>query len=152
MPQHTWSLEEVESQLNQLKNGTLKGTYGVNIVNTVSDLVFKMDLKGKSVLVIGSERPWLEVIALAAGAGSVTTLEYGEILSQHPQISTITPKDFRSAYLEDKLPLFDAVLSFSSLEHSGLGRCVCYDLIYSNVYIYILIIRCYVLSRRSSYA
>ena len=86
------------------------------------DDLLKIDLEGKSVLVIGSERPWLEVVALAAGAANVVTLEYGEIVSQHHQINTITPKDFRNAYFEKKLPLFDAVFSFSSLEHSGLGR------------------------------
>ena len=32
------------------------------------------------------------------------------------------PKDFRSQYRNKTLDVFDVVFSFSSLEHSGLGR------------------------------
>merc|ERR1712194_638786 len=39
----------------------------------------------------------------------------------HPQVYTLTPRawerDYRAA-----APIFDAVVSYSSLEHSGLGR------------------------------
>ena len=34
----------------------------------------------------------------------------------------IRPKDFRSQYKEKTLDVFDAVFSYSSLEHSGIGR------------------------------
>ena len=34
----------------------------------------------------------------------------------------IRPQDFRSQYREKTLDVFDAVFSYSSLEHSGLGR------------------------------
>ncbi len=33
-----------------------------------------MDIKGKHVLVIGTENPWLEALILEAGADRVTTL------------------------------------------------------------------------------
>ena len=121
--ENIWTREEIELQLSSLANGTLEGTYGRQRTTEISNLLDqKMDLKGKSVLVIGSERPWLEVAALAAGATNVTTLEYGSIISHHPQILTLTPETFRNSYLEKKLPRFDAILTFSSLEHSGLGR------------------------------
>ena len=74
------------------------------------------------VLVIGSENPWLEACALAAGARLVTTLEYGDITSLHPQIKTLTPQRMRELYAAREIPLFDAVATFSSVEHSGLGR------------------------------
>ena len=81
-----------------------------------------VDLKGKSVLVIGSEKPWLEIICLYLGAAKVTTLEYGKIESLHPQIQTLVPEDFRMKAMNNTLELFDGVLSHSSLEHPGLGR------------------------------
>ncbi len=37
-------------------------------------------------------------------------------------MSTYIPTDFALAYLNGTLGQFDAVVSFSSLEHSGLGR------------------------------
>lgn len=79
-------------------------------------------IKNGSVLVIGSEKPWVEACALAAGAKKVVTLEYGLINSKHPQIQTMTPEEYRAAYISQKLEPFDVVVSYSSIEHSGLGR------------------------------
>ena len=81
-----------------------------------------VDLKGKSVLVIGSEQPWLEIICLYLGAAKVTTLEYGKIESHHPQIQTLIPDEFRMKAMDNTLEMFDGILSHSSLEHPGLGR------------------------------
>ncbi len=38
------------------------------------------------------------------------------------QLRTYTPREFSAAYLKHELPLYDAVVSFSSIEHAGLGR------------------------------
>ncbi len=38
------------------------------------------------------------------------------------QITTYVPTEFANMYLNDTLGEFDAMVSFSSLEHSGLGR------------------------------
>ena len=38
------------------------------------------------------------------------------------EVSSLTPEAFTEAYLEGALPRFDAVVTFSSVEHSGLGR------------------------------
>jgi hypothetical protein len=40
---------------------------------------------------IGSEDPWVEACVLEAGAKEIVTLEYGEIISKHPKIKTMTP-------------------------------------------------------------
>jgi hypothetical protein len=58
----------------------------------------------------------------AFGNIQVPLLEYGEIISKHPQIKTMTPLQFRKSYLSDTLGTFDAIVTFSSVEHSGLGR------------------------------
>ena len=52
-----------------------------------------MSLSGKHLLVFGSERPWLEACALAAGAAKVTTIEYSPIKSNWPTIDVITPEE-----------------------------------------------------------
>ena len=59
---------------------------------------------------------------LELGAAKITTLEYDVIRTDHPKIEIITPENLRQAYLKGKAPNFDAMVSFSSLEHSGLGR------------------------------
>jgi len=77
---------------------------------------------GKRVLVLGSEVPWVEAIALYLGAEHVTTLEYGKINNQHPKLTTMIPSEFRQNYKDGKIEPFDIILSFSSVEHTGLGR------------------------------
>jgi hypothetical protein len=49
-------------------------------------------------------------------------LEYGKIISEHPQISTLTPDEMRAQYTSKYSAFFDAVVTFSSVEHAGLGR------------------------------
>jgi len=77
---------------------------------------------GGHVLVIGSERPWVEACVLHAGARAVTTLEFGKVHSAHPRVRTMLPSEARAAFANGSMPRFDAVVSFSSIEHTGLGR------------------------------
>ncbi len=81
------------------------------------------------------------------GAASVTTLEYHEIESRHPKVKAVMPKELSKKfldvsernrytffsfltqtaprvffYVQGTLEKFDIMVSFSSLEHSGLGR------------------------------
>ena len=117
-----WTHELVESMKTQALDGTLPGNYGVGESVALFAAVRKARIFGKHVLVIGSENPWVEAICLAAGASHVTTLEYGTIRSEHPLVSSLLPKEFNQKYLGGTLPRFDAVVTFSSVEHSGLGR------------------------------
>jgi hypothetical protein len=119
--QNVWTKEMVEEGMEQVVAGNLHGTYGVKVTNIVRDKL-KNVVKGKEVLVIGSEQPWVETICLALGASMVTTLEYGSITSHHPKIKTIIPSQFRESYQDGTLGKFDVIVSWSSLEHSGLGR------------------------------
>jgi hypothetical protein len=48
--------------------------------------------------------------------------EYVQIKNQHPLVEPLTPEEFSTKFLEGTLPRFDSVVTFSSLEHSGLGR------------------------------
>ena len=76
----------------------------------------------KHVLIIGSILPWIESILLTMDVGHITTLEYEPYKSTHPKITTISPQDFSKLVISNKAPVFDAMITFSSIEHSGLGR------------------------------
>lgn len=76
----------------------------------------KYSILDKDVAIMGSTSPWYESICLAYG-GRCTTVEYNRIVSEHPDVKTLTPQEY------DKSPrTFDAAISISSFEHDGLGR------------------------------
>lgn len=113
---------EMETMTASAKAGTLVGSYGAASTNAVLQAMEAIPVAGKHVLVIGTQRPWVEALALAAGAARVTTLEYGRITSDHPKLDSYTPDRFAADFRAGSLPQFDVAVSFSSLEHSGLGR------------------------------
>ena len=60
---------------------------------------------------------------LELGAANVTTLEYNHIECRVDNLNVMTPEELRTLWKSSKEKLnFDAVVSFSSIEHSGLGR------------------------------
>ena len=70
---------------------------------------------------IGTLQPWVESILLAEGASKVTTLDYNQIDIEHPQIRTLVPYEMTHLVNSGQIS-FDGMVTFSSLEHSGLGR------------------------------
>ena len=120
---NSWTEEKMNKIIFELKNGNHSGTYGIGETNrALHYLNITGKILGSRVLIIGTEFPWLEAICLMLGAKEIVTLEYGKIVSTHPKIKTLTPPEFRREYLDGKLGLFDTVASYSSVEHSGLGR------------------------------
>jgi len=118
-----WTPKLVNNMVREAEKGVLEGTYGRNETNALQRALERAPhLKGGRALVIGSEDPWVEACVLGAGALHVTTLEYGKILSTHSKISTITPSEFQEQFQNGLIEPFDAVVTFSSLEHPGLGR------------------------------
>jgi len=118
-----WTEASINEWAVQCEAGTLEGNYGADETAWVlRGLRAMTTVENGHILVIGSENPWVESCVLAAGARLVTTLEYRSIKSFHPKVRSMTPKEARLAYLSGGLPLFDAVVTFSSVEHSGLGR------------------------------
>jgi hypothetical protein len=118
-----WRQDVIEQMSQQCGAGRLVGNYGI-VATTALYEGLKMipDIKGGRVLVLGSETPWVEACCLSAGASHVITLEYGSIVSRHPRVSTLTPGEAKEAFFNKSLPVFDVIVSFSSLEHSGMGR------------------------------
>lgn len=117
-----WTEERINSWVRQAADGTLPGTYGIQSTVWFRDDVSPLPIRGKSILVIGSETPWVEAIMLHFGAAKVTTLEYAEIVSEHAAVKTLQPYQFREQFIAGTLEQFDGVVTHSSLEHSGLGR------------------------------
>jgi len=98
-------------------------TYGLKSINYVAHTLGKYAsaLDGKAGVVWGSERPWAEVLLARAGAAHLTTIDYGRITSTHPRFTTTTPPALAAMMLTAPRA-WDFAFTFSSLEHSGLGR------------------------------
>jgi len=97
---------------------------GHNVCRTAER--FKLEIRGKRGFVIGSQWPWVEAIMFAAGAREMVTFEYANASTDRPNYSVLHPNEVKRRYLtghfnkEDQL--FDFGITFSSLEHDGMGR------------------------------
>jgi hypothetical protein len=81
-------------------------------------------IKNKVMTVIGTIMPWLEAIALDAGAGKVVTLDYTrKEYEQKDILEWLHVQDYLNYLIKnDTIEEYDNAASFSSIEHSGLGR------------------------------
>jgi len=123
--QPNWNIEDINRMMNAIQNGNLIGGYGIEVCNEMKYIMKEFmieNIEDKHVLVIGSILPWIEAILLHLGAKKVTTLEYGQVKNEHPKLNPITPEQLKKQVLDGNFPQFDAMVTFSSLEHSGLGR------------------------------
>jgi SAM-dependent methyltransferase len=76
-----------------------------------------MSLRKVFLAVLGSVSPWIEAICIAFGAREVATVDYVPVTVESPHIVAYA---VGAAALRQKR--FDVVVSYSSLEHDGLGR------------------------------
>ncbi|EGT47114.1 hypothetical protein CAEBREN_04074 [Caenorhabditis brenneri] len=100
--------------------GLAYGTDGVSMY----DAMKYHRLDGMSGFVVGSMQPWVEVSALVHGASKILTVEYNKLTIQEEfrdRMSSILPIDFVKDW-KKYAGTFDFAASFSSIEHSGLGR------------------------------
>ena len=81
-------------------------------------------IQGKSVMVLGSQQAWAEAMMLALGASRVVTYEYSVINmpADIPELEYIHPAEAAKQYVAGTWKPVDAIFTFSSLEHDGLGR------------------------------
>lgn len=113
----------IKSQIALLDKQLLVGGYGIDVTRRLQRLIRRwINVKDGHILVIGSVNPWIEVILLSEGANNITTLDYFPYSSDVSKINTITHTEISMHITNGNTPTFDAVISFSSLEHSGLGR------------------------------
>jgi hypothetical protein len=117
-----WEQDLVDAWALQCAEGTLEGNYGrQETAHLLQGLLQVPNMASANVLVIGSENPWVEACILSTGTLQVTTLEYGQIDSRHSKIRTVTPDQIRANY-SSFFESFDVIVTFSSVEHAGLGR------------------------------
>jgi len=101
----------------------LREPYGDNRIGGASYLLCellekeKLNLLNKKIAIIGSQTPWIESILINYGANNITTVEYNVPICNHKIIKCISYNDFCKSEIK-----YDIVLSYSSIEHSGLGR------------------------------
>ena len=123
-----WSRSLLETAIHEAeKNGELPvaaRSYYPGDVFAMYRMLELYSVKDKEVLVIGSLKPWLEAIALSRGARHVTTVDFSPpqidpaFQAAHPgKLSSIHVSE-----LDGTRKKYDVVMSFSSLEHDGLGR------------------------------
>ena len=113
----------LQQHVNWIERGELNAMYGIDVMRRMQHLLQNyIHVHNKHILVIGSVSPWIEIILLSQDAKQITTLDYNPYSSDHPKINAMTPADISQLILSGKPPTFDAMISFSSLEHSGLGR------------------------------
>jgi len=118
--------EEFISLLNRVKaHSTL------HYDNTEMQAIMKKYIKiieNKSILIMGTQIPWIEAISYEYLASKITTLDYTRKMYEQFDDSNNRLEWFHvNDYLDDlilnsKIELFDNSASFSSIEHSGLGR------------------------------
>ena len=77
------------------------------------------DIDGKHVVVAGSISPWLEAIALSRRAASVTSIDYISPRTDSDRIRVLQMSDLARGSVRVSA---DAIFSYSSIEHDGLGR------------------------------
>ena len=84
----------------------------------IQKVLNKYSIKNKSVAVIGSTSPWIECIIQNNKSKKITTVEYNIPKCNYYKFN------FMNYYNEfqKKKEKFDIIISFSSIEHSGLGR------------------------------
>lgn len=85
--------------------------------------LFQPALVNKSLCVIGTWMPWIEAIGVDVGCSKVVTLDYTRSLYEFPNMEWFHVNDYLDQVISSqKLEHFDAIASYSSIEHSGLGR------------------------------
>ena len=90
---YQWSKDSIDDRVKAAQTkkwGKVGGAYGTGETKILFETInlYKDKVIGKRALVIGSVIPWVEAILIAIGAKHVTTLEYNQIASAHPQVKT----------------------------------------------------------------
>ena len=103
---------------NNIKNnGEGRSPYGHKVCVNLLNAFEKYNVRNNNVAVVGSETPWIEAILINL-QNKVTTIEYNVPDSNYHSLEC---KDYFN-FFENNNRTFDAVVTFSSIEHSGLGR------------------------------
>lgn len=117
-----WTKEAISHDMEKakLRQPMKYGSDGLKIHGAMER--YNAQVAGKRGIVVGSEDPWVEAILLHHGAEKLLTVEFGKIESEHSQVETMLAGQFTQSFLNGQVEQFDFGVSYSSLEHDGLGR------------------------------
>ena len=118
-----WSKSYIESFVSRFTTDNIKtekeGTvpYGHKAAVDLLNAFFKYNITNLNVAVVGSTSPWIEAILLNLN-NKVTTIEYNVPQCDYPNLAC---KDYFKDFQKTS-NLYDCIITYSSIEHSGLGR------------------------------
>jgi hypothetical protein len=118
-----WNNELITNHINRFTPNNIKNncegrsSYGHEVCVNLLNSFEKYNLTNKNIAVVGSETPWIEAILINMH-NKVTTIEYNVPDCNYDNLIC---KDYFS-FFENNSKTFDAIVTFSSIEHSGLGR------------------------------
>ncbi len=118
-----WNQEYINSFLSKysIKNiiSGNEGTspYGHKVCINLLTAFIEYNIQNKKIAVVGSTSPWIEAILINLN-NNVTTIEYNVPESKYDNLHC---KDYFN-YFKNNNETYDAIVTFSSIEHSGLGR------------------------------
>lgn len=113
-----WTREHIEIGIKTLNKDIKDVTpshypfAGKMLIDAINFL--SMD-KNSKILVAGSASPWIECICLRYGFNNITTCDYQIKKTEDSRISFIHASEISNNK-------FDLIISYSSIEHDGLGR------------------------------
>jgi len=113
-----WISEGLQKCIEKAKVNDLDISPYANTSNEFYRALASFPVDGKSILVAGSISPWVECLVLAHGASKVTTSDWNIPQYDGDDIHFVHASKINTLQQEQ----FDAIFSFSSLEHDGLGR------------------------------
>lgn len=119
----TWSKEYIKSFCDKLNIEDIKKNkynmntpYGAIALEGLIKAFDKYKITNKRVAVVGSETPWIEAVLINLN-NKVTTVDYNVPKTNFDNLSIIDIDEFYNLREE-----FDCIVTYSSIEHSGLGR------------------------------
>lgn len=120
----SWSAAYIEKLRADLASGLASGSYGASETASLRAGLRALPepVRGAVALVMGTEVPWVEALLLNEEAHLVHTFEYSTISVGHERMRAKPCQAVAADALAGAFAPVDLVVSFSSLEHSGLGR------------------------------
>jgi len=118
-----WTEEFIQSYIeeftkeNIILKKTKRNSYGSEICLKLFKSFEKYNIKNKRVAVVGSQNPWIEAMLINL-KNEVVTIEYNVPKTNYNKLIC---RDYFEYFTKNK-EKFDCIVTFSSIEHSGLGR------------------------------
>ena len=118
---NTWSNEYIlkyknEYSINNINNNNVKNEPYKNASKMLLYSFQKYNLRNKNIGVLGSTAPWIEGILLNLNC-NITTIDYNIPINNTNLLNIKSYDDFITNNIK-----YDVIVSYSSIEHSGLGR------------------------------